>query len=78
MKLEKTHDVDVEDSDHDTEVKDNKGTHQTRSKRRHPGRTGSPRDRDRASSTLSALTRSNTPPKIDKRLHQVYVILSYF
>ncbi|XP_059166583.1 dynein axonemal heavy chain 8-like [Physella acuta] len=74
VKLEKTHEVDVEDSDHDTEVKDNKGTHQTRSKRRNTGRTGSPRDRDRASSTLSALTRSNTPPKIDKRLHQVYNI----
>ncbi|CAL1527205.1 unnamed protein product [Lymnaea stagnalis] len=71
VKLEKAHERDIDDSDHDTE---SRSVHNTRHTRRTTGRSGSPRERDRASSTLSALTRSTTPPKIDKRLHQVYNI----
>uniref|UniRef100_A0A2C9K4Z2 AAA+ ATPase domain-containing protein n=1 Tax=Biomphalaria glabrata TaxID=6526 RepID=A0A2C9K4Z2_BIOGL len=67
VKLEKADDRDLEDSDHDTETRSVQH-HRTRRTHAHGG---SPRDR--GSSTLSALTRSTTPPKIDKRLHQVYV-----
>ncbi|XP_055889444.1 dynein axonemal heavy chain 8-like isoform X3 [Biomphalaria glabrata] len=68
VKLEKADDRDLEDSDHDTETRSVQH-HRTRRTHAHGG---SPRDR--GSSTLSALTRSTTPPKIDKRLHQVYNI----
>ncbi|GFN75495.1 dynein beta chain, ciliary [Plakobranchus ocellatus] len=72
VQLEKAREPEHDDSDHDS---DHRGAPYSRSgMRRTPGLATSPHDRAQTGSPLSALTRSTTPPKIDKRLHQHYNI----
>ena len=71
VKLEKANEVEVEYEEH---AEDPRFTQ--RGYNRTPGLAPSPHDRARTSSTLSNMTRSTTPPKIDKRLHQHFVSIS--
>ena len=71
VQLEKAHEPEHDDSDHDSDHRG--GPYSRGGMRRTPGLAASPHDRAQTGTPLSALTRSTTPPKIDKRLHQHYV-----
>ncbi|XP_035829673.1 dynein heavy chain 5, axonemal isoform X2 [Aplysia californica] len=71
VKLEKANEPEVDYEEHESDLR---GVPYSRGLTRTPGLGSSPHDRARTSSALSALTRSTTPPKIDKRLHQHYNI----